>query len=119
MIFGQIYEILVTVNRQGQGLGPESVVILSTHLGGMENLGSSEPETEGVLITGKRTDVWSRDFIIWKINSRLWALGSGLVWTGLWKKRVWADYEQLLRPVFSLFFFLKNTVVFALKSCIK
>ena len=31
-------------------------------------------------------------------------LGCGpLVWAGLWNKRVWADYEQLLRPVFSLF----------------
>ena len=49
--------------------------------------------------TDKRTDVWSRDFIIWKINSGLWAV----VWAGLWNKRVWADYEQLLRPVFSLF----------------
>ena len=46
--------------------------------------------------TDKRTDVWSRDFIIWKINSGLWAV----VWAGLWNKRVWADYEQLLRPVF-------------------
>ena len=34
-----------------------------------------------------------------------------MVWAGLWNKRVWADYEQLLRPVFSLFwgqnFFIK------------
>ena len=29
--------------------------------------------------TDKRTDVWSRDFIIWKINSGLWAVGLG--WT--------------------------------------
>ena len=49
--------------------------------------------------TDKRTDVWSRDFIIWKIDYWLWAV----VWTGLWNKRVWADYEQLLRPFFSLF----------------
>ena len=49
--------------------------------------------------TDKRTDVWSRDFIIWKINSGLWAV----VWAGLWNKRVLANYEQLLRPVFSLF----------------
>ena len=46
--------------------------------------------------TDKRTDVWSRDFMIWKINSGLWAV----VWAGLWNKRVWADYEQLFRPVF-------------------
>ena len=44
----------------------------------------------------KRTDVWSRDFIIWKIDSGLWAV----VWAGLWNKRVWVDYEQLLRPIF-------------------
>ena len=36
-----------------------------------------------VVATEKRTDVWSRDFKIWKINS------------GLWNKRVWADYEQI------------------------
>ena len=29
--------------------------------------------------TDKRTDVWSRDFMIWKINSGLWAV----VWAGL------------------------------------
>ena len=63
-----------------------------------------------VVATDKRTDVWSRDFIVWKINSGLWAV----VWAGLWNKRVWADYEQLLRPVFSLFrgkiFFFFNFV---------
>ena len=37
--------------------------------------------------------------MIWRINFGLWAVA----WTGLWEKRVWADYEQLLRPVFSLF----------------
>ena len=69
----------------------------------------------------KRTDVWSRDFIIWKINSGLWAV----VWAGLWNKRVWADYDQLLRPVFSLFlsqkFFFNSfeyTIASALKNCI-
>ena len=36
-------------------------------------------------------------------------LGCGpLVWAGLWNKRVWADYEQLLRPVFPLFRGQKN-----------
>ena len=50
-------------------------------------------------ITDKRTDVWSQDFIIWKTNSGQWAV----VWAGLWNKRVWANYKQLLRPVFSLF----------------
>ena len=49
--------------------------------------------------TDKRTDVWSRDFMIWKINFGLWAVA----WAGLWNERVWADYEQFLRPVFSLF----------------
>ena len=50
-------------------------------------------------ITDKRTDVWSRDFMIWKINFGLWAVA----WAGLWEKRVWADYEQLLWVVFSCF----------------
>ena len=47
-------------------------------------------------ITDKRTDAWFRDFIIWKMDSGQW----GVVWAGLWNKRVWADYEQLLRPFF-------------------
>ena len=66
--------------------------------------------------TDKRTDVGSRDFKIWKINSGLWAV----VWAG--KKMVWADYEQLLRPVFSIFrvnIFFENNLASALKSCIK
>ena len=50
-------------------------------------------------IADKRTDVWSRDFMIWKINFGLWAVA----WARLWNKRVGADYEQLLRPVISLF----------------
>ena len=60
--------------------------------------------------TDKRTDVWSRDIIIWKINSGLWAV----IWAGLWNKRVWADYEQLLRAFFfhvlgvKTFFFWKH-----------
>jgi hypothetical protein len=32
--------------------------------------------------TDKRTDVWSRDFIIWKINFGLWAMA----WAGQWEK---------------------------------
>jgi hypothetical protein len=52
-----------------------------------------------IAITDKRADVWSQDFIIWKINSGQWAV----VWAELWNKRVWADYEQLLRPFLSLF----------------
>ena len=55
--------------------------------------------TQGKLLP-TTTDVWSREFIMWKINFGLWAM----VWAGLWNERVWADYEQLFRPVFSLFF---------------
>ena len=44
-------------------------------------------------------------------------LGCGpLVWAGLWNKRVWADYEQLLRPVFSLFWGQKIISNFFLKT---
>ena len=56
-----------------------------------------------IFSTDKRTDVWSRDFIVWKINSGLWAV----VWAGLWNKWVWANYEQLLRPVFSFLDFFE------------
>ena len=52
-----------------------------------------------VQLADKRTDVWSRNFMIWKINFEPWAVA----WAGQWEKRVWADYEQLLRPIFSLF----------------
>ena len=41
-------------------------------------------------ITDKRTDIWSRDFIIWKINFGLLAVA----WAGLWHNRVWDNYEQ-------------------------
>ena len=34
--------------------------------------------------TDKRTDVWSRDSMRWKINFGLWAVA----WAGLWEKRV-------------------------------
>ena len=51
--------------------------------------------------TDKRTDVWSRDFMIWRINFGLWAVA----WAGLWEKRVWAVYEQLLRHFFGVNFF--------------
>ena len=63
-----------------------------------------------VYVTDKRTNVWSRDFIICKINYGLWAV----VWAGLWNKRVWADYEQRLRPVFSLF--RSQTFCFVLRA---
>jgi len=40
-------------------------------------------------------------------------LGCGpLVWAGLWNKGVLADYEQLLRPVFSLFRDQKRNLIF-------
>ena len=43
--------------------------------------------------TDKRTDVWSRNFMIWKMDFGLWAV----VWAGLWKKGVgpiiWAFFE--------------------------
>ena len=49
-----------------------------------------------VMNTDKETDVSWDIFIIWKINSGLWAVG----WAGLDCEKVWADYEQLLRPIF-------------------
>ena len=33
---------------------------------------------------------------IYNMKNQFWAVG----WAGLWKKKVWANYEQLLRPVF-------------------
>ena len=46
--------------------------------------------------TDKRTDTWWDIFMIWKID-----FGCGLGWAV--GKKVWADYEQLLREVFSTF----------------
>ena len=56
------------------------------------------------------------------MKNRFWAVGCGLGWAV--SKKVWADYEQLLREVFSLFRGQKinkfeNIVASALKSCIE
>ena len=72
--------------------------------------------------TDKRTDVWSRNFMIWKIDFGLWAVA----WAGPWEKGVWADSEQLFWVVFSIFhgqkikkYIFYYLVASALKSCIK
>ena len=57
------------------------------------------PSFNKVQSTDKRTDVWTRDFIPWKINFGLWAVA----WAELWNKRVSADYEQLFWVVFLIF----------------
>ena len=49
--------------------------------------------------TDKRTDIWSRNFMIREINFGLWADA----WAGPWEKGVWADSEQLFWVVFSIF----------------
>ena len=49
--------------------------------------------------TDKRTDVWSRNFMIWKIKFGQWAVA----WAGQWEKGDWADSEQLFWVVFSIF----------------
>ena len=59
------------------------------------------------ICTDKRTDVWSWDFIIWKIDLAFWAV----VWAGLWNKRVWADFEAH----FLKFMWTKNEFDFFLK----
>ena len=58
------------------------------------------------------------------MKNRFWAVGCGLGWAE--GKKVWADYEQLLREVFSTFcgqkkkyIFFENIAVSALKSCIE
>ena len=62
-------------------------------------------------------------WIFYKTEMKIWAVGCGLGWTVL--KKVWADYEQLLREVFSTFCgqkkknFFENIVASALKSCIE
>ena len=40
-------------------------------------------------------------WIFYKTEMKIWAVGCGLGWPVL--KKVWADYEQLLREVFSTF----------------
>ena len=52
-----------------------------------------------VNFTDKRTDVWSRNFLIWEINFGLWAVA----WARPWEKGVWADSEQLFWVFFSIF----------------
>ena len=41
------------------------------------------------------------DWVFYKTELKIWAVGCGLGWTVL--KKVWADYEQLLREVISTF----------------
>ena len=45
-------------------------------------------------------------WISYKTEMKIWAVGCGLGWTVL--KKVWADYEQLLRLLFSTFCGQKN-----------
>ena len=61
---------------------------------------------------------------IYNMKNQFWAVGCELGWTV--KKKVWADYEQLLRPVFLSFHgqkinlnFFENIVGATLKSCIE
>ena len=59
-------------------------------------------------------------WIFYKTEMKIWAVGCGLGWPVL--KKGWADYEQLLREVFSTFCGQKkneNIVASALKSCIE
>ena len=56
------------------------------------------------------------------MKNQFWTVGCGLGWAV--GKKVWADYEELLREVFSTFCGqrnkkLKNIVASALKSCKK
>ena len=44
------------------------------------------------------------------MKNQFWAVGCGLGWTV--KKKVWADYEQLLRPVFLSFYGQKINLKF-------
>ena len=57
------------------------------------------------------------DWVFYKTEMKIWAVGCGLDWTVL--KKVWADYEQLLREVISTFweelFFLEKPVFLGLK----
>merc|ERR1712086_796058 len=41
------------------------------------------------------------DWVFYKTEMKIWAVGCGVGWTVL--KKVWADYEQLLRVGFSTF----------------
>ena len=63
------------------------------------------------------------DWVFYNSEMKIWAVGCGLGWTVL--KKVWADYEQLLREVFSTFcgqkfflIFFLNIAASALKRCI-
>ena len=47
------------------------------------------------------------------MKNQFWAWA--VVWAELWNKRVWADYEQLLRPVFLSFYGQKINLNFVWK----
>ena len=70
--------------------------------------------------TDKRTDVWSRNFMIWKINFGLWPwLVSGKKWSGPILSNFFGWFFQFFvgkKNFFLNFFYI---VASALKSCIK
>ena len=60
---------------------------------------------------------------IYNMKNQFWAVDCGLGWTV--KKKVWADHEQLLRPVLKFLWtkmnleFFENSLGSELKSCIE
>ena len=76
--------------------------------------------SSNVRYTDKRTDVWSRDFIIWKINSGLWAAGldSGKKWSGPIMSNFWGPFFHFFGVKKCFLKFFENTIASALKSYI-
>jgi hypothetical protein len=52
---------------------------------------------------------------IYDMKNQFWAVGCGLGWKV--KKKVWADYKQLLKPVFLSFHWQKINLNFFCKYC--
>ena len=66
--------------------------------------------------TDKRPDVWSRDFILWKINFGLWpGLDCGIKGSGLIMSNFWGQFFHFFGVKN---FFVEKTEASELKSCI-
>ena len=68
--------------------------------------------------TDNRTDVWSRDFMIWKINFELWAVGCVIKVSGPIMSNFWGPFFHFFRVKNFFFNFFENTIASALKSYI-
>ena len=80
-------------------ISKDTKLIISTKTPLITSFCTSNGTSLTVQSTDKRTDACSRHFMIWKINSGLWAVG----WAGLWNKRFGPIMSNFWGRFFQLF----------------